>query len=76
MGEVAQQVSLWVAQGTVTGLSAMAARGAVKRVVAKFRESTRAPVWTCQTTERRPKRLRRVRPAGEFVVEAGGDPAG
>ena len=37
-GDVAQQVSLWVAQGTVTGLSAMAARGAVKRVVAKFRE--------------------------------------
>jgi hypothetical protein len=38
VGDVAQQVSLWVAQGTVTGLSAMAARGAVKRVVAKFRE--------------------------------------
>jgi hypothetical protein len=38
VGDVAQQVSLWDAQGTVTGLSAMAARGAVKRVVAKFRE--------------------------------------
>ena len=38
VGDVAQQVSLWVAQGTVTGLSAMAARDTVKRVDAKFRE--------------------------------------
>ena len=76
MGEVTQQVSLWVAQGSGTGLSAMAARGAVKRVVAKFREKYPSARVDVPDDWRRPKRLRRVRPAGEFVVEAGGDPAG
>ena len=46
-------------------------------VVAMFREKyPRRPRGRARRLSAVPKQLRRVRPAGEFVVDAGGDPAG